>query len=72
MVIFSFKKNPTDLIGCSFKISLQKLDDLAGKLPEIVEKAVVKELNGDTEQKLTKGKFLYIHNSEYKMPQAIY
>jgi hypothetical protein len=28
-------------------------------------------LDGDTEQKLTKGKFLYVHNSEYKRPHAI-
>ena len=43
-------------------------------MPEIVEKAVAKasSLDGDTKQKLTKGKFLYIHNSEYKRPQAIY
>jgi hypothetical protein len=42
------------------------------KMPEMVEKAVAKAFNDNTKQKLTKGKFLYIHNSEYKRPRAIY
>ena len=41
-------------------------------MPEIVEKAVAKALDDNAKQKLTKGKFLYIHNSECKRPQAIY
>jgi hypothetical protein len=40
----------------------------------VVEKlqAIAKTVDDITKQKLTKGKFLYIHNSEYKRPQAIY